>query len=175
LERHAGAGFDSVGTSTKNSGNYGQQKISESRSYDLSQKESMKYERSFDERSKLIDYEYDDSKPKITMALKDLYVPIYDNVEFYCEYISKSKVIDVSWYYNGKLLIKQAFTNKYMIKIEEGKSKLSVLQTTLNDVGVYEIRITNSYGMTACRAFLSVNHSKFNLNYNNNIQIRKWH
>lgn len=97
-----------------------------------------------------------DLKPKIIKQLRDSYNSVNEDVEFYCEYFSKSKVIDVSWYYNGSLIIKQAFQRKYEIKIEEGRSRLHVIRANIEDVGIYEIKITNEFGSTSSRAFLSI-------------------
>lgn len=101
-----------------------------------------------------------DLNPKITKELKDIYTNVNEDIEFYCEYSSRSKITDVSWYYNGKILVKQAFANKYRIRIEEGKSKLSVSRANYEDVGIYEIRIANTYGLTRSRAFLSLKKGK---------------
>lgn len=107
-------------------------------------------------RTKMIEIE-DDLNPRFTRELEDTNVNINEDIQFHCEYTSKSKITDVSWYYNGRILVKQAFEKKYHIRVEEGRSELSILKASFEDVGIYEVKITNSYGVTRSRAFLSIN------------------
>lgn len=130
--------------------------VIESTEYEKQRKvEIQRSDSNLTKRTSVIETETD-LNPKITKELRDIYTNVNEDIEFYCEYSSRSKITDVSWYYNGKILVKQAFENKYMIRVEEGKSKLSVSRANYEDVGIYEIRIANKYGLTRSRAFLSL-------------------
>jgi hypothetical protein len=107
----------------------------------------------------LIENKNDDLKPKILTKLIDCKSEISEKTMFICEYSSlyESKI---NWYHNGNIIKQSQAQNKYLFHNEPNRSIITILNVRLEDSGIYEFRVQNSYGVSSTTASLTIAQSK---------------
>lgn len=99
-----------------------------------------------------------DLRPVITVKLTDTRADLSERVLFSCEFQCRTE-FRVNWYHNG-ILITQS-NEKYIIKHENNRSILIILNIQVEDSGYYEFRIQNKFGISSSNAKLTVIQSKY--------------
>ncbi len=102
-----------------------------------------------------------DLKPKILASMPDKRVDLDGKAVFSCEYSSlPSEKTQINWYHNSILITKSENQQKYVIRNDNNRSILFILNVNYEDSGVYEIRIINKHGFVSQSARLFVSSGK---------------
>jgi len=80
---------------------------------------------------------------------------------FSCDYASDDSKTQINWYHNSILITKSENQDKYVIRNDDNRSILFILNVGHEDSGTYEIRIINKYGVVSQSANLFVSGGKF--------------
>lgn len=102
-----------------------------------------------------------DLKPKILATMQDRHVRCDGKAVFSCDFSSadQSKT-QINWYHNSILITKSENQQKYVIKNDNNRSILFILNVNHEDSGNYEIRIINKHGFVSQSANLHVGNGK---------------
>lgn len=99
-------------------------------------------------------------KPKILAYMPDRRVELDGRAVFSCEYATPDPQAktQINWYHNSILITKNENQQKYVIRNDENRSILFILNVNHEDSGNYEIRIINKHGVVQQNANLYVGH-----------------
>ena len=102
-----------------------------------------------------------DLKPKILAPMQDRHIGCDGKAVFSCDFSSadQSKT-QINWYHNSILITKSENQQKYVIKNDNNRSILFILNVNHEDSGNYEIRIINKHGVVSQSANLYVGNGK---------------
>ena len=99
----------------------------------------------------------DELKPKILATMPDRRADLDGKAVFSCEYsAAPSEKTQINWYHNSILITKSENQQKYVIRNDNNRSILFVLNLNYEDSGIYEIRIINKHGIVSQSARLFV-------------------
>lgn len=121
-------------------------------------------------------------KPKILAYMPDRRVELDGRAVFSCEYATPDPQAktQINWYHNSILITKSENQQKYVIRNDDNRSILFILNVNHEDSGNYEIRIINKHGVVQQNANLFVGHEGAELRSDHtssgfNISINKCH
>ena len=75
---------------------------------------------------------------------------------FSCDYASEDAKTQINWYHNSILITKSEDQDKYVIRNDNNRSILFILNVNHEDSGAYEIRMINKHGVVSQSANLFV-------------------
>jgi len=126
-------------------------------------------------------------KPKILRTMPDRQVGLDGRAVFSCDYASEDAKTQINWYHNSILITKSENQQKYVIRNDNNRSILFILNVNQEDSGNYEIRIINKHGVVSqsanlhvgsesdvpsddCGFNISINRCRHNMEHRNNSQ-----